>query len=216
MRNLFKYIFFLGIMATVMVSCKKDNDAPDLSVIETKLETGPLENKGTIQLSSSDYTATVEDGWCKIEPDGDIIHIVVEQNDDKVNRSTLIHITSNTGKKLVVPVTQRGLLFDVNSPVKDLNYSFKGGVKKINIISNVDYKVEFDQDWLSYKVEGDTLYLTADNYNTADLNAKRTAKAKIIYGTDEVVLDLAQLNILSYEEFLGAGRLSFIDNATIN
>lgn len=216
MRNLLKYIFLLGVMATVMVSCKKDNSAPELSVVETKLGTGPLENKGTIQLSSADYTATVEDAWCKIEQDGNIIHITVEQNDDKTNRSTLIHITSGDGKMLVVPITQRGLLFDINSPIKDLNYSFKGGVKKINIISNVDYKVEFDQDWLSYKVEGDTLYITADSYQPADKNTKRTAKATIIYGTDEAVLDLTQLNILSYEEFLGPGRLSFIDNATVN
>ena len=80
MKNILKSILVLGFFLTLMASCKKEEAAPELRVIETKLETGPLENIGTIQLSSADFTASVEDEWCKIQQEGDVIHIVVEQN----------------------------------------------------------------------------------------------------------------------------------------
>ncbi len=216
MKNILKSILVLGFFLTLMASCKKEEAAPELRVIETKLETGPLENIGTIQLSSADFTASVEDEWCKIQQEGDVIHIVVEQNAEKTNRSTLIHITSNAGAKLVVPVTQRGLLFEVNSQTNDLNYSFSGGLKKINIISNIDYQVKFDQDWLSAEVVGDTLYVKADPYKPSDVNARRTGTAHIIYGTEEVALEFAQFNILSFEDFLGQAFLSYIDDSSLD
>ena len=216
MKQIIKGILMLSILSIVLYSCKKDDVASELTVLETKVANGPLANTGTIQLSSTNFSATVEDEWCTIQTEGNVIHVSMDQNDSKTNRSTLIHITANDGKKLVVPITQRGLLFEVNSPLSNLNYSLKGGVKKINVISNIDYEVKFDQDWLSYEIVGDTLLLKANTFAPADLNERRTAKATLMYGNEEVVLELAQFNIFSYEDFMGAAFLSYVDHATLD
>jgi len=218
MKKILNYISFLLIGIMLFASCTKEEDATALAIISNTVTNGPLANEGIIQLTSSNFTASVEDDWCSLEIENDKIIVRTTQNEEKVNRSTLIHIVPTQGEdKIIVPITQRGLLFEVNSPTNQLSYSLKGGVKKINIISNVEYNVEFDEDWMSYEINGDTLYLKAEPLQgVSDPNFMRQAHVKVNYGVNNVDFNVSQYTIYDYSELLGDAYLSFIDGGSLD
>lgn len=213
------HIFFVFVaLATFFVSCSKDNDAIPFQIVENTVNYAPLSSEGVLTFTSDDFTVRVEDDWCIIEKVGNQVKVSFSDNTTQINRSTLIHVTPNDGQDpVVVPITQVGLLFEINTPIEGISYSLNGGVKKINIIRNIDYTVESDQPWMSHEIIGDTLYLKADPLKgVSDPNFSRSAKTTIKYGDSQIQFETNQYTIYDYHDFIGEAYLSYINEASLD
>lgn len=209
--NLKIMVCFLSFL-TVFTGCKKEHEVKALHIIKSELPSSPLAHEGKVELSSNQFTATVEDDWCSILVEDNSIQLRISNNHNNSNRSTLLRIKPNAGgKDIIIPITQVGMLFDITTPIEQLNFSLRGGDRRINIARNIDYKVEFDNDWLDYTVHEDYLIITAKAGS-----APRQSVARIVYGGNTVSIPIKQSFILSYEEFLGECSISFINDKTIN
>ena len=212
-------IFFLFIaLTTLFVSCSKDNDSLPFQIVENTVNYSPLSSEGFLTFNSDDFTVRVEDDWCNIEKIGNQVKVSFSDNSTQINRSTLIHVTPNNGDDpVIVPITQVGLLFEINTPLEGISYSLNGGVKKINIIRNIDYTVESDQPWLSHEIIGDTLYLKAEPIKgVTDPNFSRKVTATIKYGDRNVKFDASQYTIYDYNDFIGEAYLSYINDLSLD
>ena len=211
------YLFILFISFTaVMTACSKDEVNEPFKIVKNTVNYSPLSSEGILEFNSADFTVRVEDDWCNIEKIGNQVKVSFSDNSTEINRSTLIHVTPNDGQDpVVVPITQVGLLFEINTSIEGISYSLNGGVKKINIIRNIDYTVETDQPWLTHEIVGDTLYLKAEPLKgVTDPNFSREAKATIKYGDRKVEFSTQQYTIYDYNDFLGDAYISYINDAS--
>ena len=218
MKKIANIFFVFVALATLFLSCSKDNDTLPFQIVENTVNYSPLSSEGVLTFTTDDFSVHVEDEWCKIEKVGNQVKVSFSDNNTEINRSTLIHVIPASGADpIVVPITQVGLLFEVNSNIEGISYSLNGGVKKINIIRNIDYTVETDQPWLSHEIIGDTLYLKAEALaGVTDPNFMRKATATVKYGDRNIAFDLHQYTIYDYNDFMGEAYLSFINDASLD
>lgn len=192
--------------------CKKNNNIEELYILKSELPAAPLAYEGSVTLSNDQFTASVEDNWCHIEVSGNTVSIQVEANYNNKNRSTLLRIKPTAGgKDLVVPITQIGMLFDINTPIENLTFSLGGNDRMVSISRNIEYRVEVDDEWVKYTIDEDFLTLHVD-----PATAARTSMARIYYGDKTVEIPITQLYSLSFSELMGDCKISFINERSAN
>ena len=142
---------------------------------------------GTIEIATSaQFTATVDQTWCKLSISGKIITVTVEPNRSALARSANVSIKS--GDKInFVPVTQTPVYIHLDN-YNPLIFSANGGTIAFPYESDASVTVKTGVAWLSGQVENGSVVL--DAVQNTDSLKKRTAIVTLVAGNNLTSLDL--------------------------
>ncbi|KAA6341579.1 hypothetical protein EZS27_010620 [termite gut metagenome] len=208
MRVIYNRIFLLfGIF--LFTACS-DNDnsvltTDNISIVEANVSFAAEGGKGSIVVAATgriDVSVDPSQSWCKWTRADDIITVTVLANKELEGRTVLVKISTKGGNTLSVPVTQKGAVLSVSA--FNIDFEGEGGRKAIAVKNTLldPYEVEVENDWLTYKIDGDSLVFTAGKSNVV----KRESTARIILNERVIEVLAQQINIegnykMSYYEY---------------
>jgi hypothetical protein len=115
---------------------------------------------GSVVVETSDFTASVDQSWCKLSTSGNTITITVEPNISIYVRSANITIRSGS-KTNFVPVTQTGIYLHLDN-YETISILGSGGTVSFPYTCEVPVSVSTDVPWLIAKVEGGQIVVEAE------------------------------------------------------
>lgn len=157
------FFIFLGILA---LSCEKKNgfDFPEaqLKVKEANIIFESEGGAGYIELMApSTITAQSNSDWCTATVSGTTVNLSVEPNVGITGRSATITIHSEKESITVTALQAAAVMWLKDFPGKSLAFLSEGETKATALISSFPIEVVDKPEWISYKIENDSLYLTA-------------------------------------------------------
>ena len=220
-------IGWLSAILLLLTSCSGDNQqpdvmSPDLLKVGSAIEVSGGDSKNSIKVEANcDWSVTKpkEDSWIQFESpkDGkgsgsqDLI-INVEASPLATERTSKLTIRSTDGIESVITVTQRPGDAKIDIDTTEVFFKFSGGVKTINIKSNVQWTATCDESWLKVSIDSQTwdseatangdpkpfdqkLFLRANANNSEEQlegtitfraqDGNRTSKVRVIVGSRE-------------------------------
>lgn len=185
------YTIAVFILCVLLVGCENDNNAPveqTLKIVETTAKFDAFGGTGTMKVeAASAVSAKSDESWCKVNVVDNTINVTTEVNNTLMGRTAIITITSGT-ESIQAPVYQTGDSFESN--LRDYAFRAQGSSHSFTLKTTRQYEIT-KPEWVSYKVEGNTIVFTATATDT-----DRSAKVTVICGKKEVVTALfSQINL---------------------
>lgn len=184
-----KILFALAAIVVICFSSCKDENYPDFSSTQVKIEKSELKfsaagGNGSIVVdpSESGITATSNETWCKLSLSGNTISVSVDQNINMLGRTALITVKSGE-KTSYIPVSQDPVYLKLDS-YEDVVFLGKGGniVLPFECTANVPVTVVADNTWLKATISDNKVMMTADP-NPKFLEGRKT-KIRVIAGNN--------------------------------
>ena len=190
----------LAVCAVLASVCACDNyDNPyegsngydsSIKIVSSDVFFSAEAGEGSIEVQSEgDFTAATSVGWCHLSTDGNKINVKVDEARSRVGRSAVI-VIRNENDSVKVPCIQKGfsLISDVPSSFTARN---SGATKKYLFDCNLKASLSTSADWVTAKVEGDSLVVTV-NENTSE--KPRTGWVAYSVGEEKDTLSFSQLD----------------------
>lgn len=172
------------LMCVCFVSCDDDSDATvELKVLEREMDVTPAGGTLTATLSVEGDAVVSDQSWCAASISGNIVTVTLEPNEKLEGRTAMI--TVSKGKQSVsFAVTQPGNLFP-DAGEEAIKFDAHGGTKEVKLYHGMPFTAECDASWLTVKVEGSNLVLTAQNNYTLN-----TQKATVRLTSADLLTEL--------------------------
>ncbi len=202
MKTIFR-IFLMGF-CIYLTGCSDDSDSPaEFRVIRSDVKIPVSGGEGTIEVSpSGNISATSDQEWCTVSISDHMVTVNVSANEDVLNRTALITISSGA-ERLFVPVTQAGAIFSLEG--KKLLMPRAGGTQQVKVTTNLDMNISVEDEWLTCVREGQAIFFTAAP--NAEVNARQTV-VTITAGKFTTQIEVVQI---SYADLPGNWNLSYVD-----
>lgn len=161
------YIATLALAAFSVLSCKQDNpeqQAAASSISITKAESTIYPEGGSVAIeveTSESFTVTSDRTWCTTSVSGKTITATAEPNTTNESRYCRLTIKS-TSKTLYFSIIQLGEVISGFEGLEDFSAPVEGRELTFDITSNVEVKVEADQDWIHPVYKDGKLVITID------------------------------------------------------
>lgn len=195
---------FLLALCIIIAGCDNGADSlPDtLEIVKSDVNFGAVGGSGSVQLKATSQVKAVSGAdWCQLtEVTENNVVFVVSANAGYSSRSTQIIMTSEGGKTQKVTVTQEGGVLYMESDGV-LSFAMEGGTSKVNIGSNLPYRITSDADWLTCDVKDGVLTVTAAGSTTG-----RMANILVDAGGRTLTLTVSQI---SFESLVGTYTCSY-------
>ena len=184
------YHYFILLLCLLSAACDNDDNSPVKAyIIKSDTTFEAKGGNGTIEVSTGNLSVSSDKDWCKVEAEGNIIHITVPQNIDIGGRTALITILAD-GYELMLPVTQLAPIFIVSS-TDPLSFFGNGETIELQVQSSLEVKVTVDDDWIQYEQKENTISFHCTKSDVP----LRSTQVKISSGTKTVTLDCKQMCI---------------------
>ncbi|MDR1527126.1 MAG: hypothetical protein LBS46_05580 [Dysgonamonadaceae bacterium] len=159
-----KTINLFAIFAILFFCGCENEDYPRFEDSQVKIEQSNVTftakgGTGSIIVGTSDYTASVDQNWCKLSTSGNTITVTVEPNISVIIRSA--NVTIQSGDKInFVPVTQNAVYLHLEN-YETISLLGRGGTISFPYECETSVSVTSDVSWITPKVEGDQIVLQA-------------------------------------------------------
>lgn len=151
----------LAMGLTTLFSCSDDNNSTpaDNGLKVTTAETAIKAAGGaaSIEVDKQVAEAYASDGWLKLSVDGNKVSASAERNDSRESRFSTVVIKASESDSTVVSVSQLGTVFGYTDG--DVRVENTGGKAQRYVLHNAEFHVKSAPDWVSAKVEGDSVYV---------------------------------------------------------
>lgn len=170
MKNLFKLSSLLLAGLFVLTSCEPNNDDVEVATLQLSKNTLNFDKLGgeesvaiTTNQTNWTYVSSLEGQWVNITKDGNNLKITALPNPEGKDRTGVILVTAGgASSRIEVAQIAADIVLDINPG--ELNFSAKGGEKRISVKSNNNAweiaPVE-EVDWLKFEKAGDIVFVTA-------------------------------------------------------
>jgi hypothetical protein len=160
-------IIFFFLLTMLCLSCERESGfevpEPQLKVIEADVIFETLGGNGFIELMApGPVTAQSNAEWCSVSVSGSTVNLVVEPNTSMGGRTATITIRSNGETIAVTAVQTASIMWLKDFKTSSLALMSEGGTIATAVKSSYPIKVDSKPDWITYKFENDSLYLTAE------------------------------------------------------
>jgi len=209
MKKLFN-ILLVAIFCVAYAGCSDDddNESSSLKVIKADTIFDAEGGSGTIEVAANgSITATSSEEWCTATVSGNSIKLSLTGNTEITGRMSLITIKSGD-ELLPVRVTQSGAIMWLKDfSGESLAFVAEGNTLKSEVRTSFAIVVKSKPDWITYKFENDSLYLTAE--------AGIPRKGSITFTSEgrEITYNLIQV---SYAGLLGEWEMKFNNPSNSN
>jgi hypothetical protein len=200
-----KKLLIIIISCLYLAGCSDDSDNPaEFEIVRSDVNISATGGEGTIEVSPyGNIQAASDQEWCTVSVSDYVVTISLTANEDILNRTALVTISSGA-EKLFVPVTQASAILSLEN--NKLIVPRAGGTQQVQVTTNLDIHISVEDEWLSYVREDQVITFTAEP-NT-DLGARQTV-VTITGGKFTAQIEVIQI---SYEDLLGDWNLSFVDD----
>lgn len=183
------------------LSCTVEQSAPFLKVMPEQLPfVADGASKRVLISSSVMWKALSSEAWCKVSPEKGIesteLTITAEANESTSVRDAVVRIVSEDESLIAeVIVHQYGKHPYMTVTPREVSLSARGESKRINISSNMDWKVLSDQEWCVVTPEtgsGSGLISISAGENNSTMAREATILISSIDGAFESKISVAQ------------------------
>ncbi len=206
--NKLLHILLIAIFCVTYTGCSNDDEQADqtLKIVEANTIYAAVGGTGFIKLETiGAITATSDSEWCVPAVAGNTINLTVAPNKGLQGRTAAITIQGD-GEKRIIAVTQTGaIMWFKDFKAETIAFLSEGTTVKTAIVSSYPISIDNKPDWLSYKIENDSLYLTVE--------ASAPRKGVITFSSESgsVTYNIVQL---SYAGLLGEYDMAFDNPST--
>ena len=187
-------------MGFIISSCEKETGVdipePKLKVTEADVIFETQGGDGFIKVvAPGAITAESSGDWCTVSVSGTTVNLTASENIGLGGRTAVITIKSGEEKIDVTAVQTSSIMWFKEFIDSSLGYTADGGVLKSAVITSYPITVKSKPDWLNYKFENDSIYLTVPA-------SSKPRKGTITFTSEgrDITYDILQL---SYGSLLG-------------
>lgn len=166
MRNLLTAVFF-GLLTLSVISCGKDAESDinesRLKVTEADVTFDTQGGDGFIKVTAPGaVTAKSNAEWCTVDVSGTTISLKAEANTSMGGRTATITIESEKETIDITAVQTAAIMWLKKFKGNTIAFPSEGATVETEIASSYPVVVEDKPDWITYRFENGSLYLTAD------------------------------------------------------
>ena len=190
-----KIIYIMALFAAFLItSCENESyrafTETQVDIEESNVTFQAIGGTGTIVVASTEqsFTATSDQTWCTLSTSGNTVTVTVPENFSQSGRGALVTIRSGE-KTNYVPVYQHAMYIELDS-YDAVNFSGGGGSVSLGFECPLPVSVVSDIDWITGRVSGNNLILTATE--NPNFWGGRSARIKIVAGDVSTQLDVTQ------------------------
>jgi hypothetical protein len=211
MKKILNIILFitLGLFIT---SCERDTgvDVPErqLKVTQAEVIFETQGGEGFIIVSAPGaVTAKSNEEWCTVNVSGTTINLVAEPNTGVGGRTATITIQSGSETIEVTAVQTAAVMWFRDFTEASLSFLSEGSTIETQVVTSYPVTVKAKPDWITYKFENGSLYLTA--------TASSPRKGSITFESEgrTITYNIVQV---SYTGFLGEWEMKFNNPSNSN
>lgn len=198
-----KISLFISLIL-LMVSCEKnssiDTPEPQLKIIEANVTFETQGGTGFVRLDARNaVTATSNAEWCTVSVDNTTVNIHVDAHTGMGGRAATITIRSGNETIDVTAVQTAAVMWFKNLTDNTISFLSEGSTIATPIISSYPIQVENKPDWITYRIENDSLFLTA---------TPGVRKGSISFSSEgrSITYNIMQI---SYSGLLGTWKMKF-------
>lgn len=164
-----RFAFALSILCialAVLSGCKKssDEDGDYLTITPESISFQAEGGRRSVNVkSSSDWVAIPSADWLKVTvgSSGKAFSVEALQNPQEELRTGTVDVTSNSGQKATLTVTQTGISPTLSVNKTSVTLSADGEEVSVQVTSNIDWSIEQKSQWLGVDTDEDNLVLSA-------------------------------------------------------
>ncbi|MGV8092479.1 MAG: BACON domain-containing protein [Mangrovibacterium sp.] len=200
-----KKLLIIIISCLYLVGCNDDSDNPaEFGIVRSDVNIPATGGEGTIEvLPYGNIQATSDQEWCTVSVSGYVVTVNVSANEDILNRTALVTISSGA-EKLFVPVTQPSAILSLEN--NKLIVPRAGGTQQVKVTTNLDIHISVEDEWLTYVREDQVITFTAEP------NTEPGARQTVVTITGGKFTAQIEVIQISYADLLGDWNLSFVDD----
>ena len=155
----------------------------DIAQQNIEVEFGPAEYEVAVT-SPYSWEATTKNDWIEVKTETgiageEVLKFSVKRNEEMQERKGTITI-KNSNYNLVAElyVTQKAFAPEINIEHESLNFTAESGIQEVVIISNFEYEVSTNADWITLSKTDKGIAVTVSNYaeveeRTADITVHK-------------------------------------------
>lgn len=186
MKTIHNYLL-VSLLCLLTAACSDDDSSPLVAkVLRSDVLFEAKGGTGTIEMSTDQFKATVDQEWCTIQAEGATIKVSVAPNTGIGGRTALVTITAGAAE-LEMPVTQKAPVFIISS-TDPLSFFGNDQSIELQVESSLAITVRSDADWLKCEQTDNTLRFSC----TPSDVPRRTTQVKVTSGEKVVTLDCTQ------------------------
>ena len=162
------------LLTLVMCSCSSEDDGCDsgsgspIAIVSQDLTFGPKAGTGTLEFQCDGAVmASLVSDWCTATMEGNKVKVSVVDNTDIEGRVAILTLNSED-YSVKIPVQQRGMAL-ATLPIYNYHAENAGAKKSFVIQHDFDVKLTTEDDWIHPVMDGDTLKITIDPNETAQI-----------------------------------------------
>lgn len=190
------YLPAIFVCLLLFAGCSSDDNDPaaTLEVLESNVTFSASNGEGTIKVSENiPFEAKVDQTWCIINVEGNVINVSVPSNLSLESRTALVTITSE-GDPLYVPVTQFGSILAIDNQL--LLFPEEGGRIAIPYKSTLPLEITYDAGWLKHEIEKDSVVFTTAKAEVL----KQNTTVKVVSGDRSREFKVEQIGLIGNYE----------------
>ncbi len=177
-------LLLLGVLG--FSSCSDDTDNPyasesTIAVVKSDLTFDAVADSGSVVFTSTgNVTVTTSASWCKATLSGDSVIVTVAQNNSKNGRAASVTLHNGTDS-LNLAVLQQGVVTKMEKSTVSLDTDEATSLS-YGFSCSLNLAVASCPDWVSARINGDSLYVDVEANNTGHLRS-----GYIVYKSDAYV-----------------------------
>ena len=155
-----------GLALFLLSGCKKssEEEKDDITLTPMSLNFKADAGRSSVNVkSSSDWNTVTEADWLTITKasSGRAFSVEVQKNMNEELRTATVAVTNLSGQQATLTVRQTGINPALEVDKKNIAIGAAGGNDVVSVVSNIEWTVQQQSDWLDVEVDGDNITVCA-------------------------------------------------------
>lgn len=203
-------VFCILIAGFFLPACSDDDGqstSSTLEILKTEVNITNAGGTATITTNQSDVSVEISDSWLTAQVTGTSVILTAAANNTYTGRTAMVRL-SKEGSVQELPISQLGII----NKVDIYSYEFKAEGETKAFLWQTDQPfslADLDDTWLSYRVEGDSLLVTAAPISENDDSRSSDVTVQVGPLFQRQITFSQTAPLLSYRQLLGEYTLEY-------